>query len=155
VRRLGSGVERRSVWGGTVVCFDAHTSRATLSSAIGLRIKGVDALFSRSAVTEKSQAFTVPMFTTADIPSPKPSWLFPPVNPDRAPVSPVATGVGGLIGGALLGAGLVASRKISEAAKKDNKEGRGRRGRSGCRQSQAGRGARNPHRSGRCSGATL
>jgi len=78
--------------------------------------------------TEKSQAFTVPMFTTADIPNPQPSWLFPPVNPDRAPVSPMATGIGGLVGGALLGAGLVASRKIAAAAKTkqdDKEEGNG------------------------------
>jgi hydrogenase small subunit len=78
--------------------------------------------------TEKSQAFTTPMFATADIPKPEPSWLFPPVNPDRAPVSPMATGIGGLIGGALLGAGVLASKKISAAAKqKDEKteEGHG------------------------------
>jgi hydrogenase small subunit len=72
--------------------------------------------------TEKSQAFTIPMFTTADIPTPQPSWLFPPVNPDRAPVSPVATGVGGLVGGALLGAGVLASKKISAAFKQEHKE---------------------------------
>jgi hydrogenase small subunit len=72
--------------------------------------------------TEKSQAFTVPMFTTADIPNPQPSWLFPPVNPDRAPMSPMATGIGGLIGGALLGAGVMVSKKISAAATKQDKE---------------------------------
>lgn len=72
--------------------------------------------------TEKSQAFTVPMFTTADIPTPQPSWLFPPVNPDRAPVSPLATGMGGLVGGVLLGAGVLASKKISAASKQQSKE---------------------------------
>jgi hydrogenase small subunit len=72
--------------------------------------------------TEKSQAFTVPMFTTADIPNPQPSWLFPPVNPDRAPMSPMATGIGGLVGGALLGAGIVVSKKITAAAKEESKE---------------------------------
>jgi len=72
--------------------------------------------------TEKSQAFTVPMFTTADIPSPQPSWLFPPVNPNRAPMSPMATGVGGLVGGALLGAGIMVSKKITAAAKKETKK---------------------------------
>ena len=72
--------------------------------------------------TEKSQAFTVPMFTTANIPNPQPSWLFPPVNPDRAPMSALATGVGGLVGGALLGAGLAVSRKITAAAAQEKKE---------------------------------
>jgi hydrogenase small subunit len=72
--------------------------------------------------TEKSQAFTVPMFTTADIPSPQPSWLFPPVNPGRAPVSPMATGVGGLVGGALLGAGLMVSKKIAASAAAQEKK---------------------------------
>jgi hydrogenase small subunit len=72
--------------------------------------------------TEKSQAFTVPMFTTADIPNPQPSWLFPPVNPDRAPMSPMATGIGGLVGGALLGAGIMVSKKITAAAKEESKE---------------------------------
>jgi len=72
--------------------------------------------------TEKSQAFTVPMFTTADIPNPQPSWLFPPVNPNRAPMSPMSTGVGGLVGGALLGAGLMVSKKITSAAKEEKKE---------------------------------
>lgn len=72
--------------------------------------------------TEKSQAFTVPMFTTAEIPNPQPSWLFPPVNPNRAPVSPMATGIGGLVGGALLGAGVMASRKIAAAAQKQQEK---------------------------------
>ncbi len=73
--------------------------------------------------TEKSQAFTVPMFTTADIPNPQPSWLFPPVRPDRAPMSPLATGVGGLVGGALLGAGVMVSKKIAASAKQEAEEG--------------------------------
>lgn len=72
--------------------------------------------------TEKSQAFTVPMLTTADIPNPQPSWLFPPVNPNRAPMSPMATGVGGLVGGALLGAGVMVSKKITAAAKQEDKK---------------------------------
>jgi hydrogenase small subunit len=71
--------------------------------------------------TEKSQAFTVPMFTTANIPNPQPSWLFPPVNPDRAPMSPMATGIGGLVGGALLGAGVMVSKKIAAASAREEK----------------------------------
>jgi hypothetical protein len=62
------------------------------------------------------------MFTTAEIPNPQPSWLFPPVNPDRAPMSPMATGIGGLVGGALLGAGIAVSKKITAAAKQESKE---------------------------------
>jgi hydrogenase small subunit len=66
--------------------------------------------------TEKAQAFTVPIYETADIPNPRPSWLFPPVNPDRRSMSALATGVGGLVGGTLLGAGVMASKKIAAAA---------------------------------------
>jgi hydrogenase small subunit len=75
--------------------------------------------------TEKSQAFTIPLYQTADIPNPRPSWLFPPVNPDRPSTSVVATGVGGLVGGTLLGAGIMASKKIAAAAarRKEEKEG--------------------------------
>jgi len=64
--------------------------------------------------TEKDIAFTVPIFTTADIKRPFPPDNYPLVNPEHKPVSPIATGVAGLVGGALLGAGFLASRKMGD-----------------------------------------
>jgi hydrogenase small subunit len=73
--------------------------------------------------TEKEQAFTTPIYETADIPNPRPSWLFPPATPGQHSLSAVATGVGGLVGGALLGAGYVASKKImADAANRPTEE---------------------------------
>ncbi len=72
--------------------------------------------------TEKDIAFTVPIFTTADIKRPFPPDNYPLVNPEHKPVSPVATGVAGLVGGALLGAGFLASRKMSDGAADEPKE---------------------------------
>lgn len=72
--------------------------------------------------TEKSQAFTTPLYETADIPNPRPSWLFPPVSPGRPSTSAIVTGVGGLIGGSLLGAGWMASKKISAAGRREKEK---------------------------------
>jgi hydrogenase small subunit len=62
--------------------------------------------------TEKDIAFTVPIFATADIKHPLPPAAYPPVFAEHKGMSPVATGVAGVVGGALLGAGLIASRKL-------------------------------------------
>jgi len=67
--------------------------------------------------TEKGIAFTVPIFTTADLPAPTPSSLFPTINPNVSHINPMATGIAGLAGGALIGAGVLASRKIADAAR--------------------------------------
>ncbi|HUJ15945.1 MAG TPA: hydrogenase small subunit [Thermoanaerobaculia bacterium] len=64
--------------------------------------------------TEKDVAFTVPLFTTVDIKRPVPPDFYPEVTPEHRPVSPVATGVAGLVGGALVGAGFIASKKLNE-----------------------------------------
>jgi hydrogenase small subunit len=64
--------------------------------------------------TEKDIAFTVPLFATVDIKRPMPPDFYPAVNPEHKPVSPVATGVAGIVGGALLGAGFIASRKLGD-----------------------------------------
>ncbi len=69
--------------------------------------------------TEKDIAFTVPIFTTADIKRPLPPDFYPPVFAEHKAISPVATGVAGLVGGALLGAGFLASRKMNDGATKD------------------------------------
>lgn len=62
--------------------------------------------------TEQKLAFRVPLHDTAEIERPVPPDTYPAVTVEREGVSPVATGVAGLVGGALLGAGMVASRKL-------------------------------------------
>ena len=63
--------------------------------------------------TEKEIAFTVPIFTTVDIERPRGPDTYPPIFADHKGISPVATGVAGLVGGALLGAGVMAAKKLS------------------------------------------
>ncbi len=62
--------------------------------------------------TEKDIAFRVPIFTVADIKHPLPPDTYPGINAEGKKISPVATGIAGIIGGALVGAGVVASRKL-------------------------------------------
>jgi hydrogenase small subunit len=62
--------------------------------------------------TEEKIAFKVPIHTTADIERPTPPDTYPPMSSDRSRVTAVATGVAGLIGGALLGAGYRFSRTL-------------------------------------------
>jgi hydrogenase small subunit len=65
--------------------------------------------------TEQSLAFRVPMHATVDIERPMPPDTYPPVHAKQGQVSPLATGIAGVIGGALVGAGFMASRKMGEA----------------------------------------
>ena len=69
--------------------------------------------------TEKDIAFTVPLFTTVDIKRPVPPDFYPQINPEHKQVSPVATGVAGIVGGALVGAGFIASRKLGNGDSSD------------------------------------
>jgi hydrogenase small subunit len=62
--------------------------------------------------TEQNLAFRVPIHTTVAIDRPTPPDTYPPIHAERGGVSPVATGVAGLVGGALLGAGYMASRSL-------------------------------------------
>jgi hydrogenase small subunit len=72
--------------------------------------------------TEKEIAFTVPIFTTVDIERPRPPDTYPPIFAEHAGISPVATGVAGLVGGALLGAGVMAAKKLSATDEQPPKE---------------------------------
>jgi hydrogenase small subunit len=63
--------------------------------------------------TEKAVAFTVPLHTTVDIERPVPPDRYPAVVAEREGVSPLSTATAGLIGGALVGAGIVAARSMS------------------------------------------
>jgi hydrogenase small subunit len=65
--------------------------------------------------TEKSIAFRVPMYQTVKIHEATPPDTYAPIYAPQGNISPVATGVAGLIGGALIGAGLMASRKLGSA----------------------------------------
>jgi hydrogenase small subunit len=62
--------------------------------------------------TEKDIAFTTPIFAKADITHPVPPDTYPPIHAEHVGVSPLATGVAGVVGGALIGAGIIASRKL-------------------------------------------
>ncbi len=70
--------------------------------------------------TEESVAFKVPLFETVDVARPVPPDTYPAIFPDYGGVSPVATGVAGVIGGGLVGAAIMASRKLG---KSDSEEG--------------------------------
>jgi hypothetical protein len=55
------------------------------------------------------------MHETVDIERPTPPDTYPPIAAEQGGISPVATGVAGLVGGALLGAGYMASKKLDTA----------------------------------------
>jgi hydrogenase small subunit len=74
--------------------------------------------------TEQQIAFRVPMFQTIPIHDGTPPDTYAPITAKQGGVSPVATGVAGLIGGALIGAGYMASRKLG-ATGGDTTEGQG------------------------------
>ena len=71
--------------------------------------------------TEQALAFRVPLHTTIDIERPVPPDTYAPIQAKQGHVSPVATGVAGLIGGALVGAGFMASRKLGEPSPGEDK----------------------------------
>jgi hydrogenase small subunit len=62
--------------------------------------------------TEQRLAFRVALHDTVDIERPEPPDTYPPIQARQGRVSPIATGVAGLVGGALLGAGFMISRKL-------------------------------------------
>lgn len=63
--------------------------------------------------TEEKLLWKVPMHTTVDIERPTPPDTYAPIHSPQGRISPIATGVAGLVGGALLGAGFRASKKLS------------------------------------------
>jgi hydrogenase small subunit len=62
--------------------------------------------------TEQQIAFRVAMHDTVAIDRPRPPDTYAPVRAQQGVVSPVATGLAGLVGGALLGAGYGVSKKL-------------------------------------------
>jgi hydrogenase small subunit len=72
--------------------------------------------------TEQKLGFRVPLHQTVEIDRPTPPDTYPAVGAQQGKVSPVATGLAGLVGGALLGAGWMASNKLAkdEPGKKED-----------------------------------
>ncbi|HSJ10395.1 MAG TPA: hydrogenase small subunit, partial [Longimicrobiales bacterium] len=64
--------------------------------------------------TEPTIAFREPLYATIGIPNPVPAGGYPGIRTERGKVNPVATGVAGVVGGAMLGAAFIASKKIDE-----------------------------------------
>jgi hydrogenase small subunit len=62
--------------------------------------------------TEQTLGFRVALHDTVDIERPTGPDTYPPIQARVGHVSPIATGIAGLVGGALLGAGVMASRKL-------------------------------------------
>jgi hydrogenase small subunit len=65
--------------------------------------------------TEQQVAFRIPMHATATIDRPVPPDTYAPIHAPQGSFSPAATAVAGLIGGALVGAGVMASRRLDHA----------------------------------------
>jgi len=72
--------------------------------------------------TEQSLAFRVPMHATVEIDRPAPPDSYPPIHADHGGISPAAVGVAGLAIGGLLGAGVMASRKLGDSKKESEEE---------------------------------
>jgi hydrogenase small subunit len=69
--------------------------------------------------TEQKVLWRLPIHTTVDIERPTPPDTYPPIKAAQGHVGAVATGVAGLVGGALLGAGWMASKKVEGGGDKD------------------------------------
>ncbi len=67
--------------------------------------------------TEQAVGFRIPISTTVEISHATPPDTYAPMHAEHSNIGPVAAGVAGLVGGALIGAGLMASKKIGEGAK--------------------------------------
>ena len=76
--------------------------------------------------TEQAVGFRIPMHETVPIARPTPPDTYAPVHAEQGRISPAATAVAGIIGGAVIGAGYVASRRID-----DNDSGAGLPGPAG------------------------
>jgi hydrogenase small subunit len=69
--------------------------------------------------TEQGVVFTTPIHETVNIKRALPPDAYPPVWAEHKGVSPIATGVAGVIGGALVGGGIIASRKLNDDVEKE------------------------------------
>ena len=72
--------------------------------------------------SEAKVGYTIPLFETVDIQHLTPPDTYPPIHPEHKGISPVATGLAGVVGGALVGAGLLASRNLNGGDSADQKK---------------------------------
>ena len=72
--------------------------------------------------TEQSLAFRVPIHDTVDIARPTPPDTYPPIRAQQGNASAIGAGVAGVVGGALVGAGWMASKKLGETDPADPKK---------------------------------
>jgi hydrogenase small subunit len=72
--------------------------------------------------TEKEMAFRVPLFQTVDVQTATPPAMFTTIDAPQGAVSPLATGVAGLVGGALVGAGIAFGSKLAKGEEKGEEE---------------------------------
>ena len=66
--------------------------------------------------TEQKIAFRVPLHETIDIERPTPPDTYPPIHAEQGKVSPVVTGVAGVVAGAAATAAWMAAKKVDEPA---------------------------------------
>lgn len=64
--------------------------------------------------TEKDIAFRVPMFSTVNIARPTPPDTYPEIDAQQGLVTPIATGIAGLVAGGMLGSSYIAAKMIRE-----------------------------------------
>ena len=64
--------------------------------------------------TEAGVGYTIALHETVPIKRPVGPETYPAVDAERKGISPLATGVAGIVGGALIGAGYLASKKFDE-----------------------------------------
>jgi len=72
--------------------------------------------------TEAGVGYTLALHETVPILRPVGPDTYPDVVAEHKGISPVATGIGGLVGGALIGAGYLASRKFDKVTETETKE---------------------------------
>ena len=73
--------------------------------------------------TEQRIGFRVPLHQTAEIQHATPPDTYPPIHAEQKPsITPWATGLAGVVGGALLGAGYMASNTLDTDAKPDERK---------------------------------
>ncbi len=73
--------------------------------------------------TEQHVGFTIPIFDTVEIEHPTPPETYAAVYPEHKGISPMATGVAGVIGGALVGAEFIGSRKLDDNGDSSQNDG--------------------------------
>jgi hydrogenase small subunit len=73
--------------------------------------------------TEKQIGFTMPIHTTVPILRPTPPDTYPPISAERTPISPGVAGAAGLVGGAAIGAGVMAARKYATDSGESEQDG--------------------------------